>query len=240
MTEYSLDFTDANELEKKATIWYESTNVTLTEEGLALKAQENASADVRIQVVEPIGVGLSWRPAQSVNIAAEINPPGKFVVDGGSVKYPNGELYARYSADALHWSNWQYIKIDKPKDINEPEQRYSGTIRIPYSQRQQYSELLLQYQKMDVPWVSDEEATVEWIVQNDPNFFEKPAPFIGYVQFLFEISLKGGQTIKNINFDIGWAVGGMHIAPRDEEGKKRLNLDVPWRYKAPSLREKSQ
>jgi hypothetical protein len=240
ITQYSLDFTDVNELHKKAAIWYEAKNVNLTEEGLTLKAQENASADVRIQVTEPIGVGLSWRPAQSVNIEAEVNPPGKFVFRENAITYPTGSLYVCYSADAQHWSNWQLLKMDIPKDHNEPKQKYSGTISVTQTQRQEYYQLLMQYIKMDVTWSSDEEATVKWIVQNNPDFFEKPAPFIGYVRFLYELQLKGGQIIRNINFNIHWAVGGAHSLPKDEQVyKQRMNSMEPWRYKAPSYEQKS-
>lgn len=238
MNQYSLDFTDVNELKKKTEIWYEAKNVSITENGLTLNSQENTSADVRIQVTEPIAVGLSWRPIQSANIEAEVNPPGEFVFKENSVRYPSGSLYVCYSADAVHWSSWQPFKMQIPKDYNEPGQKYSGEIRVTQTQRHEYSKLIMQYQRMDVSWPSDEEAAVKWIVQNNPDFFDKPAPFIGYIRFLYELSLKGGQVIKNINFDINWAVGGMHVGPKDKEGEKRRNSNEPWRYKAPSLLKK--
>jgi hypothetical protein len=231
-TVFTLDFTKPAELSKKANWGTESKNVTVSQGGLTLQTPENTSSDVWVQVTEPIAVGFSWRTVSSVNIEAEVAPPGRFVFQGNSIAYPEGSLYARYSADALHWSNWQYIQ-KKPLDPNKPQQKYSGTLSIPARQRQKYNELLAKYQKMDVPWVNDEEAAVEWIVKNDPKFFESSAPFIGYVQFLFEISLKGGQNIKTINFDIYYAAGGLNVGPKDPNGYK--GRDVPWRYKAPSI-----
>jgi hypothetical protein len=236
MTEFTLDFTKPAELSKKATWGAEAKDVSLSEEGLNLKAQENTSADVWIQVTEPIAVGWSWRTVSSVHINAEVAPPGEFIINGSSTIYPGGSLYARYSADALHWSSWQYIKMDPPKDVNKPEQKYSGALAVPARQQQKYSQLLRQYSKLDVPWSSDEEAAVEWIVKNEPNFFENPAPFIGYIQFLFEISLKGGQNIKTIKFDIDYAAGGKHATPKDPNVyNERMKSNSPWRYKTPSI-----
>jgi hypothetical protein len=222
-TKFTLDFTKPAELNKKASWGTESKNVSFSEEGLTLKAQENASADVWIQVTEPIALGLSWRTVWSVNIEAEV-----------AGQNTGGTLYSRYSADALHWSDWQNIKINQPQDPNNAQQQYSGTLAVPARQRQKYVELLMKYQKMDVPWKIDEEAAVEWIVKNDPNYFKNPSPFIGYLQFLFEISLKAGQYIKTINFDIQYSVGGLFTLPK---GKKleSINWDTPWRYKAPSV-----
>jgi hypothetical protein len=100
-------------------------------------------------VTKPVGVGLSWRPARSVNIEVEINPPGEFVFKGNSITCPSCSLYACYSADALHWSNWQVLKKDIPKDQNESKQKYSGTISVTQTQSQEYNELRMQYQKKE-------------------------------------------------------------------------------------------
>ena len=37
--------------------------------------------------------------------------------------------------------------------------------------------LLSQYSTLDVPWKSDEEATVRWILERNPEFFSKQDPF---------------------------------------------------------------
>lgn len=234
-TQFILDLTKPARLAEKA-IWQSpSKNVRFTEEGLTLYAAENVSANVWIQTTEPIAVGWSWRPVQSVNIHAQVDPPGKFTFRKNHVTFPSGALYTRYSPDALHWSDWQYIKVEKPKDQNDPKQKYSGFLRIPNRQRQRYQELLRTYSKMDVPWASDEEAAVKWILENDPNFFEKPAPFIGYVQFLYEISLRSGHHIKTMTFDISYGTGGMHAPPKNRDVYK--NRQRPWCFKAAELRE---
>ena len=234
-TQFNLDMTKPAKLAEKA-IWQSpSKNVRLTKEGLTLNVAGNASADVWIQTTEPIAVGWSWRPVQSVYIRAQVDPPGKFTFRKSQVTYPSGELYARYSPDALHWSDWQYIKVEKPKDQNDPKQKYSGSLRIPNRQRQRYQELLREYWKLDVPWASDEEAAVKWILETDPNFFEKPAPFIGYVQFLYEISLRGGHRIETLKFDISYGTSGMHAPPKNRDVYK--DRQMRWRFKAAELRD---
>jgi hypothetical protein len=224
-TKFVLDLTKPSESAKKA-IWHSpSKNVKLTEKGLTLDAAGNACPEVWIQTTEPIGVGACWRPAQSVSIRAQVDPPTR-----------TGELYARYSADALHWSDWQYLALKTPIDQNEPKQQYSGRLGIPRRQRQRYQELLMTYWKMDVPWASDEEGAVKWILENDPNFFEKPAPFIGYVQFLYELSLKGAHPIKTLTFDISYGAGGMHAPPKDRD--LLTTRRGRWRFRAAELEEK--
>jgi hypothetical protein len=234
-TQFILDLTKPNEFVEKAAWQSPSKNVRLTEKGLTLNAAPEASADVWIQTTEPIAVGWSWRPVQSVYIRAQADPPGKFAFYKSQVTFPSGALYARYSPDALHWSDWQYLKMEKPKDQNEPKQMYSGSLRVPRRQRQRYQELLMTYLKMDVPWVSDEEAAVKWILENDPNFFEKPAPFIGYVQFLYEISLKGGHPIKTLTFDMSYGTSGMHAPLKDQDLFRSRH--GRWRFKAAELQE---
>lgn len=236
-TQFTLDLTKPNELAKKATWWWEATNVGFASEGLTLDAPEKHSADVWIQTVEPIAVGWSWRPVQAVTIRAQVDPPGKFIFRENQITFPYGELYARYSADALHWSDWQYLRFERPKDKNSPKQVYSGALKVPRRQRHRYQDLLREYWKLDVPWKSDEEAAVKWILKNEANFFEKPAPFIGYVQFLYETSLKGGHFIKTLTFDISYAAGGMHAVPKDKSVYKD-RFGLAWRFKAASPQRK--
>jgi hypothetical protein len=228
-TKFNLDFTKPEELAKKAIWGSVSKDVKLSQHGLIFQVDkpQGALTDIWVEVTEPIAVGFSWRTVSSVHIEAEVIPSGQ-----------SGSLYSRYSADALHWSNWQNIQMNSPKDPNQPQQKYSGVLSVPVRQQQSYTELLMKYQKMDVPWKIDEEAAVEWIVKNDPKFFESPAPFIGYVQFLLEISLKGGQSIKTMTFDIKYGTGGLIRSSKDpNDFIERMKLDVPWRYKAQSKPE---
>jgi hypothetical protein len=87
------------------------------------------------------------------------------------------------------------------------------------------------YAKQDVPWKSDEEAAVRWILGKQPDFFAKHLPFIGYVQLRYELGFWGGQRIGSLKADISWGVGGMHSAPRDA-GADRPGEMSAWRFKA--------
>jgi hypothetical protein len=84
---------------------------------------------------------------------------------------------------------------------------------------------------MDVPWRSDEEAAVRWILQKQPDFFEKNLPFVGYVQFRMEGSMPGSQRIKKIRMQLDWMVGGLHALPKNPDDEK--NRDGAWRFEAP-------
>jgi hypothetical protein len=63
------------------------------------------------------------------------------------------------------------------------------------------------------------------------SLFERPPPFIGYVQFLYEAQLRGGQKVKGLQVDVDWWLGGKHHPPKDEGARK--GREVPWRFKAP-------
>ena len=88
-----------------------------------------------------------------------------------------------------------------------------------------------QYSTLDVPWKSDEEAAVQWILKSQPDFFAQHQPFIGYVQFLYEASLAGGQRIDHLDVDVSFGVNGLHQVAKDP--KVSRNRDGPWRYRAP-------
>ena len=231
--QFSLDFTNPTDLANKATWSSPSKHIQVTEKGLTKDGPETSSAEIRIQVTEPIAVGWSWCPVRAVGIAACVNPPGKFTFRQNHTIFPSGELYARHSPDAVHWSDWQYFRRDIPKDQNEPKQTYSGALSIPYCQRQHYQQLLRDYQKLDLPSINyTEESAVKWIFKNDPNFFEKHAPFIGYVQFLYEASLKGGDYIEAITFDMNYMAGGrLANPPKGEDMRKR------WRFRTAQIQE---
>jgi hypothetical protein len=108
---------------------------------------------------------------------------------------------------------------------------FRGTLRVPYREQARYTELRLEYSRRDdVPWSSDEEALVKEILKREPAFFEKSTPFIGYVQFLYETQLRGGQRMQGLKVEVNWFVGGPHHAPKDESAYKVRN--VPWRFKA--------
>ncbi len=226
-----VDFTNSTAA-KKVAKW--SDGIEMSKRGLGWAGPANASRDVWIETV-PHAVGWSWRPVNSVSIRAEIFPSGTFIflrdATHNQVTYPSGQLYVRYSADKKHWSSWQNLEMERPTAKVNAKQIYTGTVRTPYRERARYDEYLRKYSRMDVPWSSDEEALAKWIVDQDPSFFEKQIPFVGYVQFLFETSLRGGEYLERIKFDLSFGAGGIHSLPKDKSAQE--NRDGPWRFEAP-------
>jgi len=243
--EILLDFTKPQEIAKKAR-WSDPQYVKATEGGLALiMAKEDGvttdqlgkvSRDIWIETIDPIAVGWSWRPVYAVHIGAEKIPAGKFHFIGSTTVFPSGQMYARYSPDAVHWSTWQALLV-KPPDAKAPpeakaaaKQVFEGELRVPSSERQRYSDVLWEYAKLDVPWKSDEEAAVKWILEREPGFFEKNLPFIGYVQFHYEASLRGDERLKGLQIRMSYSAGGMASVPKDEN--VRTSHTGEWRFRA--------
>ena len=79
--------------------------------------------------------------------------------------------------------------------------------------------------------MSDEEALVQWILREEPQFFSKSIPFVGYVQFLYEISLPANQRITDFHVSAGFVLSGLHQPPKDENAYKERD-NTPWRFKA--------
>src|SRR5437773_1549393 len=82
---------------------------------------------------------------------------------------------------SMHWTAWQYLGGGS---------NVRGTVRVPSREAAHYQDLRLDYSKRGK---ENEEAVVKEILDADPKFFENSTPFIGYLQFLYEVSLPGGQ-----------------------------------------------
>ena len=181
-----IDFTNAVDAETKAT-WSEPEKITVSKDGLGWDGEGAASRDGWIQT-KPLALGLSWRPTYAITVRTTIHPPPReFTLKNGQKDTSDaGDVYVRYSPDLKHWSSWQVLQRAEPQSIEEkrnPGRHYRGTIRVPYRERDEYSKLVYEYSRLDVPWTSDEEAAVQWILNRDPEFFAKHIPFIGYAEF---------------------------------------------------------
>ena len=214
-TSYKLDLSKPKEAAKKAK-WSEPDKIEATSDGLGWGSSDDKSRrDVWLQT-EPIGIGEAWRPTMIATIKATVKGDGA-----------DGLLYARYSADGKHWTTWQHIEAEE----NKPG-AFKGTLRVPYRDSTRYHKLRLEYARRDdVPWGSDEDALVKDILVREPKFFEKTTPFIGYVQFLYETQLRGGQRMKGLEVHADWFLSGLHQFPKIAGADK--GRDVPWRFKAP-------
>ena len=225
-----IDFTNDTNAQARAT-WSEPGKLTVSEEGLGWDGDGAASRDGWIET-KPVALGLSWRPTSAIFVRASIQPPPQEYTLGNGKKYTGdaGELYVRYSPDLKHWSTWQPLQRSEPPSTGEAKagRHYSGTVRVPYREQRVYSQLVSEYSHLDVPWKSDEEAAVQWILKRDPDFFSTCIPFIGYAEFLFEGEFRGGQRIKTLHVDITYAMSGKQSLPRD--GKGNNNPHGPWRH----------
>jgi hypothetical protein len=230
----TIDFTTAGDAHVKAT-WSEPQKLNITTNGLGWDGEAASSRAGWIQTT-PLALGLSWRPPYAVSIRVSIHPkPAEFVLNTGQKSTPYaGDVYVRYSPDLRHWSTWQVLQASESQTDAEKQnsgRHFSGTIRVPDSEREQYNRLVSEYARLDVPWKSDEDATVRWILQRAPNFFAKQLPFIGYVEFRFEGGFYGGQRITSFRADVLYGMSGLHSPPENREAYKDRD-GKPWSFRA--------
>lgn len=247
-TRLEIDFTRESDASAKAT-W--SDNVSLDPNGLGWDDTPNAFRPGWIQT-KPLSVGLWWRPGPSVGVRVEIAPaPTPVTLANGQTYTPwPGQVFARYSADRRHWSDWQALRqeptpAETPPAVALPGEApppprppvYSGTLGVPQRERQAYIRHLETYATLDVPWASDEEALCRWIEAKDPEFFARWIPFVGYVEFLFEHDFRGARRITAFRADVGFGISGMSAIPRDSDAAK-LDDRSTWRFEGRSATER--
>jgi hypothetical protein len=229
--ELQIDFTNEQDASKKS-VWSPADKLSVTGTGLGWDGATNASYDGWIQT-RPLAVGLSWRPARAVSVSVEIQPAmSEITLPNGQRYTPDaGDVYIRYSPDRKHWSSWQALERGQRRDDRRqlPAARYyHGTFRVPYRNQQAYNGLVSAYSTFDVPWKSDEEAAVRWILEREPDFFAKQVPFMGYVEFLVEQGFPARQRVQSLKAHVGFGLGGLHVPARDAAAQK--DRDVPWRF----------
>lgn len=222
-----LDFTQPDKIKQMAH-WTDEHYISSTRDGLGWDGKAREHRDVAIETVEPTAVGWSWHPVTTVNIVTEVIPAGKFTFkENGGVTFPSAAstLYARYSPDGKHWSTWQALKPQVPRDKEHPRLWIQGTLRVPRKARQRYAKLLREFAGTDRPISVDEEAAVRWILEKQPDFFKHELPFIGYVEFLYETSLQGNQRLKRLKINLNyWRGGRVNIPPVHRENDR-------WQFK---------
>lgn len=231
----AIDFTDPNSVGEHGLFWTPHKHVQQTDTGLVFaNASNNASVDFGL-LTKAYAIGLSWRPTYGVGLGVDLSPVGEETKYSGGTLHPTYySVYVRYFTDMKNWSSWHAMQ-DKHPDLKSRKKagkhQFNIRLRVPQKERKEYTEYLYKYMKMDVPWTSDEEAMVKWILTKEPDFFKKHTPFIGYIQFLCEGGMLANQPLSEMKIDISWGVGGMHSPPKDgTDYKNRKNS--PWRYKA--------
>jgi hypothetical protein len=170
-------------------IW--TQNATLTDAGLVAMAGE-----MWVQTAK-IPAGLAWRPPTAARVELSIQ--------GETPKYATA--YVRYGCDGMHWSTWQ--------PLTRANNVVRGELRVPEVARRKYLELMDEWRQTDPVWSCDEDALCRWIAKQQPAFFEKELPFLGYLQFRIEDS--SGQrplTIARMETRAMWGVSGLQTIPR--------------------------
>ncbi|WP_298865201.1 hypothetical protein [uncultured Gimesia sp.] len=233
-----IDLTNSEDTAAKAR-WFPVDKLTINDKGLGWDGSADSSRDGWIQT-KPMAVGLSWRTAASISLQVTLDPaPTEITLQNGLKFTPDtGTVFARYSPDLKHWSSWQELQRTKPsQDLTRKKRgrNFSGRLTVPRRQRSSYGTLLSKYSELDVPWRSDEEAAVRWILNQQPEFFSENLPFIGYVEFLFEGGFYGNQRLRTFKADVSYALSGLHTIPRDREAYKN-RFSLRWRLKAKGIK----
>jgi hypothetical protein len=211
-TQLDLDFTKPD-VAKQAR-WTQSPVLKRGPHGLVCELPESSYIQFELQTTEPIAIGFWWRPARSASIAATLSP-----VASPSTTAP-GQMFARYSPDTKHWSTWQVLASS-----TEPTQyKFSGQLVVS---EQDYGEF-----GAICGATNDAEPCAEGILNSHPDFFAKHLPFIGYVEFLYEVGLTGGQGIERLNVDISCDTGGGNLPKEHTTPGPWLDLGSPWGFRA--------
>jgi hypothetical protein len=161
--------------------WSEPDKISVTTNGLGWDGETNSSRDFWIQSI-PVAIGTSWRPAKGTYVSIRIDPQKKPIVsDNGQTHSLNdGHVFVRYSPGKKHWSSWQ--ALEEPIDV-KTNRSFHGLIEVPRTEQENYDKLISQYSRMDVPWSSDEEAAVKWILQKEPDFLNNNCPLSAMSSF---------------------------------------------------------
>jgi hypothetical protein len=233
--EFMIDLAEPNSVTEHELVWEPADKVKQTDDGLVFKNDApNTSVDFCL-LTKAYPIGLSWRPTSAATLGVELAPLDKDIEYDGMTLQPSFYVvYVRYSPDMKNWSSWHAMQ-DQYRDWQQRNEagkyQYKLRLQVPQKERKAYSHYVSQYSSMDVPWKSDAEAAVKWILTQEPDFFEKHIPFIGYLQFLCETSMRANQPLSEMKISIGWGVGGLHSIPKDESDY-RIDLNTPWRLKA--------
>lgn len=227
----TVDLTSASDASTKVT-WAEPAKLTVSDRGLGWDGDAASSWDGWIQTV-PLAVGLSWRPAIGVSVRVTMRPaPEAFTIPNGQTSTPyKGAAFVRYSPDLQHWSTWQAMEDGEDRPGAKPGRSWAATVQAPRCEREEYDAKLQEYMRRDVPWKSDEEAAVKWILAKDKGFFARHIPFVGYVQVRYEGPFHGGQRFTAMDVEVAAGIGGLHMPARDPKAAEGRD-NAPWRFDA--------
>ena len=195
-----------------------SPSFSLTDGGLfSEKLRPNISAEVWIQS-QPISGGMSWRPPTAATISLD--------VEAGAEDFTYLHAYFRYSCDRVHWSTWYNLAPLKPQNKIAGSD-FEGSLAIPRLAQEAYYEKMQEWWKTNPPWSSDEHELCVWIASQDPSFFSREFPFIGYVQVRIEGETRGAQ-VKSLSIKVSSSVSGLMAFSTVTKGRARPTTGEKW------------
>jgi hypothetical protein len=228
---FKINFTDKDDAKSKAT-WSED-KINITKDSLGWDGDQKLYYRESWIQTTPFAIGFSFRPVHDLHVVVKILPELEPVVLLNTSSDTVGNMFVRYSPDGKHWSSWQAMDYHRPGPHlpDEINGKFTAFVVVPKRERKEYIRYMEKYQKLDVPWVSDEEALVKWIIKEDPKFFDKHIPFAGYLQFLYEGPLRRGKRITQfcaVAYDMP---NGRYQMPKNRIVLKK-RYSTPWRFKA--------
>ncbi|HKG62300.1 MAG TPA: hypothetical protein VKB05_21245 [Pyrinomonadaceae bacterium] len=199
-----------------------SPSLSLKEGGLfSEKLPANMSAEVWVES-QPISAGMSWRPPTYTKI--------RLVVEAGARDFTYLQTYFRYSCDRVHWSTW--YNLQSAKSEANVATVYEGELSIPRMVQEPYYAKMQEWWKTNPVWSSDEHELCVWITSQDPEFFSRQFPFIGYVQVRLEGETRGLQ-LKSLSVKVSGAVSGLHTLSK---GPTRSTTGERWFFDVSKIR----
>ena len=192
-----------------------SPSVSLRDAGLsAEKLPPNMSAEVWVQS-QAISAGMSWRPPTSATVRLEVG--------AGAKDFTYLHAYFRYGCDRVHWSTWYNLRSqNSPDGISATV--YESNLDIPRMAQVAYDSKKHDWWKTNPVWSSDEHELCVWITKQDPDFFSREFPFIGYIQVRIEGETKGLQ-LKSLSVKVSSGVSGLTSL---RSGRTRSTTEEKW------------
>jgi hypothetical protein len=172
------------------------------------------AAEVWVQS-QPISAGMSWRPPTSVTVRLE--------VEAGAEDFTYLNAYFRYGCDRVHWSTWYNLRSLKPQD-GIAAFAFESDLATPRMAQSAYHAKMKEWWNTNPPWSSDEHELSVWIANQDPDFFSREFPFIGYVQVRIEGETRGLQ-LKSLSVKVNSAVSGLTAF---SSGRGRSTTGEKW------------
>ncbi|HEX3250699.1 MAG TPA: hypothetical protein VHS05_14810 [Pyrinomonadaceae bacterium] len=192
-----------------------SKSVSLNDNGLfSANLPPNTTTEVWVQS-QPIPAGILWRPPTFERIKVDVG--------AGTERFTYLKTYVRYSCDRVHWSTWYNLSPVKTEE--KIATSYEGDLSLPRTAYAPYYAKMAEWWKTNPEWSSDEYELCVWITRQDPEFFSRQFPFIGYIQVRLE-GEAGGMQLKSLSVNLSAAVSGL-TSPRIGGIK---STDEPWSF----------